>query len=274
MTIAWSTIHTGDDDVSIKSDATGAASNMSILHNRFYTGHGMSIGSQTAGGVDHILVRDLTIDGADNGLRIKSDRSRGGLVENVAFEDVCIRNSPNPLVFTPMYTTFAGEKLPPVSRHRSARCACADAGRFHLLWPGRATQAWYRAERRDRRRPGEIRSPRQVRGDLPCRQARQPDPSWAGRNRDRSRWRRRNYPALRSRFVPLPTGATAPQAAVKVLPEDKTLYVAADGTGDYWSIQRAIDVAPATGGALILVAPGTYREVLTISKPEHPTAQR
>jgi pectin methylesterase-like acyl-CoA thioesterase len=47
----------------------------------------------------------------------------------------------------------------------------------------------------------------------------------------------------------------------------KTLYVAADGTGDYLSIQRAIDAAPATGGALILVAPGTYREVLTIDKP-------
>jgi pectin methylesterase-like acyl-CoA thioesterase len=47
----------------------------------------------------------------------------------------------------------------------------------------------------------------------------------------------------------------------------KTLYVAADGTGEYGAIQRAIDVAPATGGALILVAPGTYREVLTIDKP-------
>ena len=51
-----------------------------------------------------------------------------------------------------------------------------------------------------------------------------------------------------------------------VPPEDPTLYVAADGTGDYWSIQRAIDVAPATG-AVISVAPGTYRERLRITKP-------
>ncbi len=53
---------------------------------------------------------------------------------------------------------------------------------------------------------------------------------------------------------------------MKVPPEDPTLYVAADGTGDYWSIQRAIDVAPATG-AVISVAPGTYRERLRITKP-------
>jgi pectin methylesterase-like acyl-CoA thioesterase len=52
-----------------------------------------------------------------------------------------------------------------------------------------------------------------------------------------------------------------------VPPEDKTLYVAADGTGDFYSIQRALDVAPATGGAVVLVSPGTYREILTVTKP-------
>jgi len=58
------------------------------------------------------------------------------------------------------------------------------------------------------------------------------------------------------------------ETAVEVLPENKTLHVAVDGTGDFSSIQRAIDVAPSTGGAVILVAPGTYREVLTIDKPK------
>lgn len=59
-----------------------------------------------------VRVSDLTIDGADNGLRIKSDRSRGGLVEDVAYEDVCLRGVPNPILLTSMYTTFAGELLP------------------------------------------------------------------------------------------------------------------------------------------------------------------
>jgi pectin methylesterase-like acyl-CoA thioesterase len=68
------------------------------------------------------------------------------------------------------------------------------------------------------------------------------------------------------RFVPFPEIPTAPAAAVTVLPEDKTLYVAASGTGDYYSIQRAIDVAPPEG-AVISIAPGTYREALTVTKP-------
>ena len=72
----------------------------------------MSIGSGTYGGVDHLLVDDLTIDGADNGIRIKSDRSRGGLVHQSVYRNVCIRNVPNPLVFTPHYTTFTGDRLP------------------------------------------------------------------------------------------------------------------------------------------------------------------
>ena len=112
VTIAHCSIHTGDDDVAVKSGKSGPASNISILHNHFYTGHGMSIGSGTSGGVDHMLVDDLTIDGADNGIRIKSDRSRGGLVDDLRHRDVCIRDTKNPLVFTPLYTTFLGDQLP------------------------------------------------------------------------------------------------------------------------------------------------------------------
>jgi len=267
VTIAYSTIHTGDDDVSIKSDASGTASNMSILHSHFYTGHGMSIGSQTSGGVDHVLVRDLTIDGADNGLRIKSDRSRGGLVQNVTFEDVCIRNSPNPLVFVPMYTTFPGDKLP-VFRDIALRDV-------HILTPGAFTFYGLDAQHKlgitlDNVAADELQKSEVLakyadiviagkRGNLmPSGE----DVTVTGANVVEA------APlGCDGRFEPLPNGSSAPQAAVKVLPEDKTLYVAADGTGDYYSIQRAIDVAPASGGALILVAPGTYREVLTIDKP-------
>jgi pectin methylesterase-like acyl-CoA thioesterase len=69
-----------------------------------------------------------------------------------------------------------------------------------------------------------------------------------------------------ARFVSFPELKAAPQLAGKIPPVDRTLYVAADGTGDYYSIQRAIDVAPSSG-AVISVAPGTYHEVLLIDKP-------
>ena len=112
ITIAYSYIHTGDDDVCLKPSRRSGVANMSVMHDHFYTGHGMSIGSGTYGGVDHLFVDDLTIDGADNGLRIKSDPSRGGLVHQVLYRNVCIRNVTNPLVFTPHYTTFTGDRLP------------------------------------------------------------------------------------------------------------------------------------------------------------------
>src|SRR5581483_9039010 len=113
VTITHCFIHAGDDNVAVKSSSRGGpASHISVVHNHFYTGHGMSIGSGTDGGVDHLLVDDLTIDGADNGIRIQSDRSRGGLVENAVYRNVCIRETKNPIVLTPMYTTFSGDKLP------------------------------------------------------------------------------------------------------------------------------------------------------------------
>ena len=82
----------------------GGATNMTISHDHFYWGHGMSIGSETNGGVSKIRVFDLSLDGPDNGIRIKSNGSRGGLTENVVYDDVCIRNSPNPITLDTAYS--------------------------------------------------------------------------------------------------------------------------------------------------------------------------
>jgi polygalacturonase len=114
ITITQSYIRTGDDNIALKG-GTGGITNVSILHNHFYWGHGMSIGSETDGGVSAIRVDDLSLDGPDNGIRIKSNASRGGLVQDVVYNDVCIRNSPNPIFFDSGYTaagTLQGDRLP------------------------------------------------------------------------------------------------------------------------------------------------------------------
>jgi len=72
----------------------------------------MSIGSETNAGVQNVAVCDLTIDGAQNGLRIKSDASRGGIVQQVSYTDVCIRNTSNPLVFDSFYSSATGTAIP------------------------------------------------------------------------------------------------------------------------------------------------------------------
>ncbi len=103
VTITHSFIRDGDDNVAIKG-GPGGATNMTISHDHFYWGHGMSIGSETNGGVSKIRVFDLSLDGTDAGIRIKSNGSRGGLTEDVVYDDLCIRNSPNPITMDTAYS--------------------------------------------------------------------------------------------------------------------------------------------------------------------------
>jgi polygalacturonase len=112
--------------------------NLTIAHVHFGTGHGMSIGSETNGGPTNdafqrigmagerdpvtqrvlsmgLHVYDLSIDGSLgtggapdvdlNGIRIKSDVSRGGLIKDILYENICIRNMPNPIILNPHYDT-------------------------------------------------------------------------------------------------------------------------------------------------------------------------
>lgn len=265
ITIAYSFINTGDDDVCLKPAHGAGVENMSVLHNHFYAGHGMSIGSGTDGGVDHLLVEDLTIDGADNGLRIKSDPSRGGLVHAVTYRNVCIRNVMNPLVFTPHYTTFKGDKLPVYRDITLENVRVLTPGAFTFLGldadhklgikldnvfaDDQQHSLFYNKDAEITIGPGRGNlSP--TGDDVAVTQA--PD-SAEGKPLD-----------CDARFVPFPSLATAPEMVGKVPPEDQNLYIAADGTGDFYSIQRALDMAKE--GQVLMVSPGEYREVLNVDK--------
>ena len=240
VTITHCDIDTGDDNVAIKSGPQGPATHMTIAHNRFYHGHGMSIGSGTSGGVSHIRVSGLTIDGADNGIRIKSDRSRGGLVEDVTYENVCMRNVTNPILLTSMYTTFAGDKLPVYRGITLKNVRSMTPGYLTFLGVDAAHKLQVTLENVAAPSLQTVSENAEVR-------------TVAGE-------------PIACSFDAWPALATAPEAAQTVLPEDPTLYVAASGTGDYYSIQRAIDVAPPEG-ATISIAPGVYREAIKITRP-------
>jgi pectin methylesterase-like acyl-CoA thioesterase len=227
----------------------------------------MSIGSGTSGGVDHILVDDLTIDGADNGIRIKSDRSRGGLVHDLLYRNVCIRDVKNPLVFTPLYTTFSGDLLPIYKN-----ITLED---IHVLTAGASTLMGLDPQHKLELKLENVFADDQQHSTMLVKDA----DITIGSKRGNLDPRGENVTvrqtpdsvegsplACESRFVSFPASAAAPEMAGTVPPEDDTLYVAADGTGEFYSIQRALDAAP-KNGALVLVAPGTYREVLTIDKP-------
>jgi polygalacturonase len=88
-------IDTGDDDIVIK----GGGTNILIENNTIKHGHGISIGSETAAGVRNMLVRDCTFDHTDNGVRIKSMRGAGGLVENVRYSHITMKNVGVAIIF-------------------------------------------------------------------------------------------------------------------------------------------------------------------------------
>jgi polygalacturonase len=142
VTIAYSYIRTGDDNVAIKAGNSGPTENVSILHNHFYSGHGMSIGSETNGGVRNVLVEDLDMDGTTSGLRIKSNDRRGGTVQNVVYRDVCLRGVKWPIFIDTNYEpaaapSAAGQLIPSYADVRIER--------VHSLTPGRLTLGGYDA---------------------------------------------------------------------------------------------------------------------------------
>jgi polygalacturonase len=97
VTITRCTIDCGDDNVAIKSGKQPAGrefgcENITITDCTFKHGHGMSIGSETVGGVRNVLVKHCTFQDTDNGLRIKSRRGRGGRVEQVTYTDCALSN--------------------------------------------------------------------------------------------------------------------------------------------------------------------------------------
>jgi polygalacturonase len=114
ITIAHSFIATGDDGVAIKSNATGPSEKISVIDNHFYNGHGMSIGSETYGGVHDVLVSQLSMEGSTSGLRIKSNASRGGKVERIRYEKICLRDVKVPIDFSAFYNNRSHGDLIPV----------------------------------------------------------------------------------------------------------------------------------------------------------------
>lgn len=116
VTLAHSSISTGDDNVAIKA-GNRESSHISILDNHFGSGHGMSIGSEVNKGVSDVTVNGLIFNSTTNGLRIKSDRSRGGLVAGVTYKNICMQNVKNPISLDTHYNINADGQLTPEFRN-------------------------------------------------------------------------------------------------------------------------------------------------------------
>lgn len=100
-------ISTGDDNIAInfgnKPSGIPECENIVIRNCDFGYGHGLSIGSFTSGGLRNLVVSNCTFDGTTSAVRIKTARGRGGLVENITYADITIRNSKWPIFISEYY---------------------------------------------------------------------------------------------------------------------------------------------------------------------------
>ena len=102
-------ISVGDDNVAISSHKGSpqrrfASENITVTDCVFLYGHGMSIGSGTSGGVRNVTVKHCVFVGTQNGIRIKSQRGKGGLVQNIIFDDISMTNVDPAITFTAYYS--------------------------------------------------------------------------------------------------------------------------------------------------------------------------
>jgi polygalacturonase len=112
-------IDAGDDGIVIKSgkDADGRRVNrptedVTITNCIVHHAHGaVTIGSETAGGVRNIAASNITAIDTENGIRIKSRRGRGGVIEDLRFDNWTMKNVGEGIVVTSYYR-MEGEAAP------------------------------------------------------------------------------------------------------------------------------------------------------------------
>ena len=123
--VEGSTFDAGDDGICVKSgrDEDGRkrgvpTENMVVRDCIVYKAHGgFVIGSEMSGGARNIFVSNCTFIGSDIGLRFKTTRGRGGVVENIFIKDISMKDIVHEAILFDMYYMVKADKkeLKPVT---------------------------------------------------------------------------------------------------------------------------------------------------------------
>ena len=114
-------ISVGDDCITLKSgyryrNTNVPCENIAVTNCTFGRGHGgVGVGSETAGGVRNVTVSNCICDGTDRGLRFKTARGRGSVVENFSAMNVVMRGVGDAVSVTMLYGAGDSRTAQPVS---------------------------------------------------------------------------------------------------------------------------------------------------------------
>jgi len=137
----------GDDAICVKSgkNAYGRSvgmptANLWVRNCTVYHAHGgFVVGSEMSGGARNLYVSNLTFIGTDIGLRFKTTRGRGGVVEDVYIKDIYMKDIPGEAILFDMYyeakdpVPAAGEvRQPPQVETRSVTAETPQFRNFHI----------------------------------------------------------------------------------------------------------------------------------------------
>ncbi|HVU84837.1 MAG TPA: glycosyl hydrolase family 28 protein, partial [Puia sp.] len=117
----------GDDGICIKSGRDEAGrlrnkptENVLIRGCTVFHGHGgFVIGSEMSGGARNIVISDCSFIGTDIGLRFKTVRGRGGIVEKIFIRNINMKNIAGDAIFFDMY--YMAKDPVPINRDQSAQ---------------------------------------------------------------------------------------------------------------------------------------------------------
>lgn len=107
-------IDTGDDNVAIKSGQPKSlgpddpTEDITIRDCDFRLGHGLSVGSEVAGGVKHLRVERVSFKGTTQGIRIKSGRDRGNDIGDFVYKDITMDDVKTAIQITEYYGSPKG----------------------------------------------------------------------------------------------------------------------------------------------------------------------
>jgi len=113
-------VSVGDDCITLKSgkedngrDNLSPCENITITNCTMAYGHGgVVIGSEMSGGVKNVVISNCVFTGTDRGIRIKSRRERGGVVQDIRVTNIVMENVLCPLTMNLFYTCGAwGDKM-------------------------------------------------------------------------------------------------------------------------------------------------------------------